>query len=195
MSTKKRVISKKNKRTQKHKKNKQTQKHKKNVTNKHNQNNNMLPVLVYGRIHSLGCGHCIDMNIYWNPKITTFYKNKHFDIESTEIDKKKIEFDSIYNPSSSFEVNGYPTIYKMYRKGGPILYFNSDRGNNGIGIINWLKEPEVNIPIEKTSELSALPVDHNNPIDNEIVIDSILLENKLSKNIVSEPMPNYSSQN
>jgi hypothetical protein len=57
-----------------------------------------------------------------------------FDIESEELDDKKNEFAQTYQ--STLTHNGYPTIYKLYKKGGSIEYYEGDRSEHAIQ--KWL---------------------------------------------------------
>lgn len=94
--------------------------------------------IVYGRIHATWCGHCTAMEPAWK-QIEEQNKLKPsgpvlFDIESKELDYKKNKFAKIYK--STLSSNGYPTIYKLYEKGGPVEYYEGDRSEPAIG--EWL---------------------------------------------------------
>jgi thiol-disulfide isomerase/thioredoxin len=94
--------------------------------------------IVYGRIHATWCGHCTAMEPAWK-KIEKQNKLKPsapvlFDIESEEKDKMN-EFVQTYQITLTH--NGYPTIYKLYEKGGPVEYYESgDRSEAAIR--KWL---------------------------------------------------------
>lgn len=95
--------------------------------------------IVYGRIHATWCGHCTSMAEDWKRLDETVLKKnselKQFDIESEEKDDRINEFMQMYKSSLTF--NGYPTIYKLYKLGGPIEYYeHEDRSENAIH--KWL---------------------------------------------------------
>lgn len=95
--------------------------------------------IVYGRIYATWCGFCTSMADDWKHLDKNVLKQnselKQFDIESEEKNDRMNEFTKKYQCSLTF--NGYPTIYKLYKIGGPIEYYESgDRSENAIH--KWL---------------------------------------------------------
>lgn len=111
----------------------------------HKKSSTKIPI-VYGRVHATWCGHCTAMNPYWdtfNTNVLNKYPElKRFDIESDEINDKTNEFTQTFQ--STLSVKGYPTIFKLYEKGGHIEYFEGNRSETAIW--KWLfSKPKLNM--------------------------------------------------
>ena len=117
-NTKRRRIS----NTKKFLKHKTLRKNKKTLKNKNK--NNLLPI-VYGKLYMTGCIHCENLAPEWD-----IVKKHHehivcYDIERSEEQIKLPKFNNIYKPYESLQIQGgYPTIYKLNKRGGTIIYYN-----------------------------------------------------------------------
>jgi hypothetical protein len=112
---------------------------KKNITKK-----NLLPI-VYGKIHMTSCGHCQNLIPEWN--ILNERMKKHSDVVCYDIEREEqIEkfplFNNTYKPYGNIQIQGgYPTIYKLHKRGGEIIYYNGPRDNQSL--FYWLQGKNV----------------------------------------------------
>lgn len=98
-------------------------------------------VVVYGKIHMNGCGHCENLIPEWEIVNTKMQGIVCFDIERTEEENKLPHFNNTYKPVVPLTIQGgYPTIYKLHKHGGNIIYYNGQRDNQSI--LHWLNENE-----------------------------------------------------
>jgi thiol-disulfide isomerase/thioredoxin len=117
--------------------------------------------IVYGRIYANWCGHCVSMGPDWK-KLTGLMNQRHYhvknnDIEETEKNTKMPQFKQMYG--TELVVNGYPTIFKLYKKGDLIEYYEGPRTKDAI--YKWLISDPV---ITKNSV--HVPVKSNTPFFN-----------------------------
>ena len=149
------------KHTQSRRKNKKhggTKKH----SNHHTRNNHSMKMpIVYGRIHADWCGHCVSMAPDWNNLMGLMnqrhYYVKNNDIEEQEKNTKIPQFKEMYGVE--LVANGYPTIFKLYKKGGPIEYYEGPRTKDAI--YKWLTLSHV-----ITKNHVPVPVKSNTPFFN-----------------------------
>jgi hypothetical protein len=100
----------------------------------------LLPI-VYGKLYMTGCIHCEKLAPEW--EIVNNALNVHsdvvcYDIERLEESTKLHQFNNMYKPYESLQVqDGYPTIYKLHKRGGAIIYYNGPRDN--VSILKWLQ--------------------------------------------------------
>jgi flavoprotein len=119
----------------KHRRNKKTK-----VTRKHRRNKKILPI-VYGKLYMTGCIHCENLAPEW--EIVTNKLKIHldvvcYDIERSEEQQKLSKFNDIYKPYEPLQIQGgYPTLYKLHKRGGAIVYYNGQRDN--VSILKWLQ--------------------------------------------------------
>jgi hypothetical protein len=133
----KRTFLNKNKKSRKLNKNKKSRKPRR--TFKHN--TPQLP-MVYGKIHMIGCGHCENLIPEWNllnEKMKRYSNIICYDIERGEEGEKFPIFNHNYKPYENIQIQGgYPTIYKLYKQGGVITYYNGPRDNQSL--FYWLQK-------------------------------------------------------
>lgn len=114
-----------------------TRKQKKHTTKK---NKGLLPI-VYGKMHMTTCGHCINLIPEWdivNEKMKIHSEIVCYDIERNEEGHKLPKFNEKYKPYENLQVQGgYPTIYKLHKRGGEIIYYYGPRDN--VSMLNWLQ--------------------------------------------------------
>lgn len=114
-----------------------TRKQKKHMTKK---NKGLLPI-VYGKMHMTNCGHCINLIPEWdivNEKMKIHSEIVCYDIERNEEGHKLPKFNEKYKPYENLQVQGgYPTIYKLHKRGGAIIYYYGPRDN--VSMFNWLQ--------------------------------------------------------
>ena len=108
---------------------------------KKQKSNAQLPI-VYGKIHMMSCGHCINLIPEWNivnEKMRIHSEVVCYDIERNEEVDKLPKFNEIYKPYENIQIQGgYPTIYKLHKTGGVINYYKGPRDN--VSMLNWLHE-------------------------------------------------------
>ena len=98
-----------------------------------------LPI-VYGKLYMIGCIHCDRLAPEWD--IVNNHLKKHvnvvcYDIEAQEREKL-FKFNNMYKPHESLQIQGgYPTIYKLHKHGGAIIYYNGPRDNTSM--LKWLQ--------------------------------------------------------
>jgi hypothetical protein len=100
----------------------------------------ILPI-VYGKLHMTGCIHCKMLVPEWEmvkDRMKIHMNVICHDIEQTEESIKLPLFNNNYKPYEPLEPQGgYPTIYKLHRRGGQIIYYKGPRDNQSI--LQWLK--------------------------------------------------------
>jgi hypothetical protein len=131
---KKNVIIKK--RTRKHL-NKNKPRH---ITTRKNHQKKILPV-IFGKIYMNECIHCMHLEPEWNIVIEKMKNHNDvvcYDIEREEESVKFSEFNNNYKPYEPLQIQGgYPTIYKLHKRGGMIIYYQGPRDNQSI--MYWLQ--------------------------------------------------------
>jgi hypothetical protein len=116
--------------------NKKKQKH---IKTKKNQQK-LLPI-VYGKIYMTNCIHCQNLKPEWD--IVTDKMKIHldvvcYDIEQSEEIGKIPKFNDTYKPYENLQIQGgYPTLYKLHKRGGAIIYYNGPRDHQSI--LYWLQ--------------------------------------------------------
>jgi hypothetical protein len=112
---------------------------KKHITVKNNGNKKLLPI-VYGKMHMTRCGHCVNLIPEWdivNEKMKMYPEVVCYDIERDEEGHKLPKFNESYKPYENLQIQGgYPTIYKLHKRGGAIIYYNGQRDN--ASMLKWL---------------------------------------------------------
>jgi len=107
--------------------------------NKNKNKNKNLPV-VYGKLYMTGCIHCEMLAPEWD----ILKKNIHivcYDIEAQE-QQKLSKFNDMYKPYEPLQIQGgYPTIYKLHKRGDTIIYYNGPRDNGSM--LKWLQEKNI----------------------------------------------------
>ena len=110
------------------------------ITTKKNYKKKVLPI-VYGKIHMNGCGHCQNLIPEWdilNEKMKIHSDVVCYDIEREEEGEKFPLFNNNYKPYENLQIQGgYPTIYKLHKRGGAIIYYNGPRDNQSL--FYWLQ--------------------------------------------------------
>jgi len=104
-----------------------TNKRRRNKTNKR-----MTTPLVYGRIYSSSCPHCVNMRDDWHEcvkRIGTSVKN--YDIGDEEKHQHNSEelFQQRYGQQLVY--SGVPTVFKI-RRNRPIEYYNGERSSQNL---------------------------------------------------------------
>lgn len=100
----------------------------------------LLPI-IYGKIHMKGCIHCENLKPEW--EIVTDKMKIHlnvvcYDIEQSEEIVKIPKFNNMYKPYENLQIQGgYPTLYKLHKRGGAIIYYNGPRDHQSI--LQWLQ--------------------------------------------------------
>ena len=115
------------------------QKKHKHITVRNNGNKKVLP-LVYGKMHMTTCGHCVHLIPEWNivnEKMKMYPEVVCYDIERDEEGHKLPKFNESYKPYENLQIQGgYPTIYKLHKRGGAIIYYTGPRDN--VSMLKWL---------------------------------------------------------
>lgn len=113
---------------------------KRHITTKKNHQRKVLPI-VYGKIHMFGCGHCVNLIPEWdivNENMKIHLDVVCYDIEREEETPKLQEFNNNYKPYEPLQIQGgYPTIYKLHKRGGAIIYYNGPRDHQSM--LMWLQ--------------------------------------------------------
>jgi len=85
--------------------------------------------LIYGRVYSESCPHCVRMNPYWgNLKQrlrTTVPSHEMFDVESSQFDENSNRINSYLKPPDRLDVQGYPTMFRI--DNGQATYFDHNK--------------------------------------------------------------------
>ena len=124
--------------------NHKTRNHKKKLLKKKKtktrRNKKLLPI-VYGKLYMKECIHCKNLAPEWeivNNALKVHSDVICYDIERLEEPTKLQQFNNMYKPYESLRVqDGYPTIYKLHKRGGAIIYYNGSRDNTSI--LKWLQ--------------------------------------------------------
>jgi len=115
-------------------------KHRITRSNKKNKKTKKVLPIVYGKIYMTGCIHCENLAPEW--EIVTNKLKIHldvvcYDIERSEEQQKLPKFNDMYKPYEPLQIQGgYPTLYKLHKRGGTIMYYNGPRDN--VSILKWL---------------------------------------------------------
>jgi hypothetical protein len=97
------------------------------------------PTIVYGKLYANWCGACTALKDTWtNVAAKTGSNAIEFSVEELEMAVKGPEFEKTYQTKLP-EVQGYPTIYKLYRPGRMYTY-EGERSEEKL--LQWLNEPE-----------------------------------------------------
>jgi len=112
----------------------------KHINTRRNYKKKLLPV-VYGKLHMIGCGHCENLIPEWNilnEKMKMHVDVVCYDIERSEESSKLPIFNNNYKPYENLQIQGgYPTIYKLHKRGGAIIYYNGPRDSESL--FQWLQ--------------------------------------------------------
>lgn len=94
-----------------------------------------LPI-VYGKLYMTGCIHCEHLAPEW--EIVKKHLNVDcYDIEAQE-QTKLSKFNDMYKPYEPLQPQGgYPTIYKLHKRGGQIIYYQGPRDN--VSMLKWIQ--------------------------------------------------------
>ena len=95
-----------------------------------------LPI-VYGKVYADWCGHCRAMETDWKYVKQKMGKIKSFDIEQKMESVLLPKFKEIYG-TDLYVNKGYPTIYKLYKKGGPLEFYEGPR--NFKYMVDWINQ-------------------------------------------------------
>jgi len=110
------------------------------ITTRKNHRKKVLPI-IFGKIYMDRCIHCMRLESEWNVVIEKMKIHNDvtcYDIEREEESIKFPEFNHNYKPYESLQVQGgYPTIYKLHKRGGMIIYYQGPRDNQSI--LYWLQ--------------------------------------------------------
>lgn len=104
---------------------------------------NIKPIVILGKIYSIGCGHCSAMANDWNMMKNKLETSKTvqyeiWDIESAEEDAKKSEF--LQKHGIALSSSGYPTIFMIVQ--GKQVDYNGDR--DAASLEQWAKSTVYN---------------------------------------------------
>ena len=121
----------------KHRRNKKTKVTRKQLLNI-KKTKKTLPI-VYGKLYMTGCIHCENLAPEW--EIVTNKLKIHLDVVCYDIEaqeqQKLSKFNDMYKPYEPLQPQGgYPTLYKLHKRGGAIIYYNGQRDN--ASILKWL---------------------------------------------------------
>ena len=120
-------------------------KHRKSVVSR---KNTPQIIVVYGKLHSKMCGHCIALEPTWQ-KVDEHFKHhnikfphsriiyKEVSVESSELGVGIAEVNNTYLSNSSTKMEspmGFPTIFRIYD--GNLEYFNGNRDYNTL--VRWV---------------------------------------------------------
>ena len=113
--------------------------------------------VVYGKLYSVKCGHCIMLDPIWK-KVDEHFKQHNFkfphshvmykevSIENTHLDLGIAEANNTYLSNSSTKIEspiGFPTIFRIYD--GKLEYFDGNRDYNTL--VRWFsRRPSVVFP-------------------------------------------------
>lgn len=117
--------------------------------NKHNITHKRKPqiTVVYGKLHSITCGHCITLEPIWK-KVDDHFKHhnskfphsrvmyKEVAIENSHLGVGITEANNTYLSNSPTKIEspmGFPTIFRIYD--GKLEYFNGNREYNTL--VRW----------------------------------------------------------
>ena len=118
----------------KHRRNKKTKVTRKQLLNI-KKTKNTLPI-VYGKLYMTGCIHCENLAPEWEI-VKTHLDVVSYDIEAQE-QQKLSKFNDMYKPYEPLQPQGgYPTIYKLHKRGGTIVYYQGPRDN--VSMLKWLQ--------------------------------------------------------
>lgn len=110
------------------------------ITIRNNRQKKVLPI-VFGKVYMNECIHCMHLIPEWNIVMEKMKNNPDvicYDIEREEESIKLPEFNNHYKPYESLQIKGgYPTIYKLHKYGGMIIYYEGPRDNESI--LFWLQ--------------------------------------------------------
>lgn len=110
------------------------------ITTRKNYQKKVLPV-IFGKIYMIGCIHCMHLEPEWDIVVEKMKIHNDvvcYDIEREEESVKLSEFNNNYKPYESLQVQGgYPTIYKLHKRGGMVIYYQGPRDNQSI--MYWLQ--------------------------------------------------------
>uniref|UniRef100_A0A6C0CNJ7 Thioredoxin domain-containing protein n=1 Tax=viral metagenome TaxID=1070528 RepID=A0A6C0CNJ7_9ZZZZ len=109
-----------------------TQKRNKKKKTQKKQNRIIIPVL-YGHIYSDMCGHCVAMQEEWN-KLTLSVKNIILLDIGDNYEENVNQINTQYGTDLKYE--GFPTIFKLKKKNGPIEYYKNER--KAVNMKKWL---------------------------------------------------------
>lgn len=94
--------------------------------------------LVFGKIFANGCGFCEAMESDWKKLEKKMFPLKSFNIERSNQNMLIPKFNHKYKSILAIQ-SGYPTIFKLKKKGGKPNYFNS--GNRTAELLHlWLTD-------------------------------------------------------
>jgi hypothetical protein len=113
---------------------KKSKTYKKKRLNKHRRTNKQSSTpLVYGRIYSSMCPHCINMRDDWHDCVNRIGKRvDNYDIGDEEIHQKNSEDEFAQRYGQRLAYNGVPTVFKIHTRNRPIQYYNGDRSPNDL---------------------------------------------------------------
>jgi len=95
-------------------------------------------LLSFGKIYANGCGFCEAMKADWKKLEKKMFPMKSFNIERTTQHMLIPKFNHNYKSNLAIQ-SGYPTIFKLKKKGGEPNYFNG--GNRSADLLHlWLKD-------------------------------------------------------
>jgi hypothetical protein len=136
MPVSRRILNKQKKNKQKNTRKQLNLKNKNQRKKTFKKKNKLLPI-VYGKLYMTGCIHCDRLAPEWE------ILKKHsahivcYDIEAQE-QQKLSKFNNIYKPYELLQIQGgYPTIYKLHKRGGAIIYYKGPRDN--VNMLKWLQ--------------------------------------------------------
>lgn len=145
LATKRRRSALSNKDTSRRKRPRTRVKHRKSVLSR---KNTPQITVVYGKLHSKMCGHCIALEPTWDEMVDYFEHHnsksphsrviyKEVSIESSELGVGIAEVNNTYLSNSSTKMEspmGFPTIFRIYD--GKLEYFNGNRDFNTL--VRWV---------------------------------------------------------
>lgn len=109
----------------KYNKKSKTHAHKRNKKKKtQKKRNRIIPPVLYGHIYSDMCGHCIDMQPEWDKLIPSIKNIQLVDIDDN-YEEEVNRINAQYGTDLTYE--GFPTIFKLKKKNGPIEYYKNER--------------------------------------------------------------------
>ena len=98
------------------------------------------PKLVsYGKLYANWCGHCKSMENDWKMVEKRMYPLKSVNIESEHKDKSIAAFNKKNKTNLAIQ-NGYPTIFKLKKKGGAVDYYSGGRTESEM--LSWLQSEQ-----------------------------------------------------
>jgi thiol-disulfide isomerase/thioredoxin len=95
--------------------------------------------IVYGKIYAKWCGHCNAMEKDWHFVKQKIGFKKSFDIEQKQESEMFPKFKEKYGTDLHID-KGYPTIYKLYEKGGNIEFYEGPRTFKDM--LHWVQHKE-----------------------------------------------------